>query len=139
MGEQQYFEIRSRAVKRMKESNENPFPHKFHVTYDLRNFEDDFGHLKKGETLKDRTISIGCRIYNIRTSGDNLRFYEVAVDGAQVQIMATNLENTSDVSFADQHDRLRRGDIIGVTGFPGRTSPKRADNPGVSCSPPRLP
>lgn len=128
---QQYFEIRSRAVKRMKETNSpNPYPHKFHVTYDLRNFEKEFGHLTKGETVKDKVISVGCRIYNIRTAGENLRFYEVAVDGAQTQIMATNLENTSETPFIQQHDILRRGDIIGVTGFPGRTSPKAADKPG---------
>lgn len=95
MGDQQYFELRSRAVKRMKESNSpNPYPHKFNVTYDLRNFESDFSYLKKGETLKDRVINVGCRIYNIRTSGDNLRFYIVAVDGAEVQIMAQNQEAT---------------------------------------------
>ncbi|KAF1823625.1 lysyl-tRNA synthetase [Dissoconium aciculare CBS 342.82] len=127
----QYFEIRSRAIKRMKETgNPHPYPHKFHVTYDLRNFEKEFGHLAKGELVKDKVISVGCRIYNIRTSGENLRFYEVAVDGAEIQIMAQNLESTSKVPFADQHDHLRRGDIIGVTGYPGRTSPKRADNPG---------
>ncbi|KAF2858647.1 lysyl-tRNA synthetase [Piedraia hortae CBS 480.64] len=126
-----YFEIRSRNVKRMKDAMQpNPYPHKFHVTYDLCNFEKDYGHLKKGETVKDKTISVGCRIYNIRTSGENLRFYEVAVDGAHVQIMATNLENTSKIPFTEQHDILRRGDIIGVTGFPGRTSPKKAENTG---------
>ncbi|PPJ49601.1 hypothetical protein CBER1_01878 [Cercospora berteroae] len=127
----QYFEIRSRAVKRMKEtSSPNPYPHKFHVTYDLRDFEKDFGHLKKGDVLKEKTISVGVRIYNIRTSGENLRFYEVAVNGAEIQIMAQNLESTSATPFAEQHDILRRGDIIGVTGYPGRTSPKREDNPG---------
>lgn len=131
MNGQKYFEIRSRNVKRMKETmNPNPYPHKFCVTYDLRNFETEYGHLKKGELVRDRTISVGCRIYNIRTSGENLRFYEVAVDGAECQIMATNMENTSKVPFVEQHDILRRGDIIGVTGFPGRTSPKREDNPG---------
>ncbi len=116
----------------MKEtSSPNPYPHKFSVTYDLRNFESDFGHLKKGETIKDREIAVGCRIYNIRTAGENLRFYEVAVDGAEIQIMATNLEvKEGDTPFAEQHDILRRGDIIGVVGFPGRTSPKREDNPG---------
>ncbi|KAK3114593.1 lysyl-tRNA synthetase [Teratosphaeriaceae sp. CCFEE 6253] len=127
----QYFEIRSRAVKRMKETQSpNPFPHKFHVTYDLANFEKEYGHLKKGEHVKDRVISVAARIYNIRTAGENLRFYEVGVNGAEMQIMATNLENTSKLPFADQHDHIRRGDWIGVTGFPGRTSPKREDNPG---------
>ncbi|KAK5136786.1 Protein kinase [Meristemomyces frigidus] len=127
----QYFELRSRAVKRLKETqNPNPYPHKFHVTYDLRNFEAEFGQLKKGELVEDRILAVGCRIYNIRTAGENLRFYEVAVDGAEIQIMATNGYNTSPVPFAEQHDLLRRGDIIGVKGFPGRTSPKKEDNPG---------
>lgn len=127
----QYFEIRSRAIKRMKETqNPNPYPHKFHVTYDLRDFQKDFGQLKKGELVKDKTVSVGCRIYNIRTAGENLRFYEVAVNGAEIQIMAQNLESTSATPFAEQHDHLRRGDIIGVTGYPGRTSPKKEDNPG---------
>jgi lysyl-tRNA synthetase class 2 len=27
-------------------------------------------------------------------------------------------------SFADQHEHLRRGDIIGIVGYPGRTAPK---------------
>ena len=131
MSGQQYFEIRSRAVKRMKETGSpNPFPHKFKTTYELPNFLSEFGHLKKGETLRDRVMSVACRVYNIRTAGENLRFYEVEVDGAEIQIMATNLEATGDVAFIDQHDHLRRGDWIGVTGFPGRTSPKREDNPG---------
>lgn len=95
MPDQQYFELRSRAVKRMKETDSpNPFPHKFNVTYDLRNFERDFSYLKKGEVLRERAIQVGCRIYNIRRAGDNLRFYEVAVDGAEIQIMAQSQEAT---------------------------------------------
>ncbi|KAK1057074.1 lysyl-tRNA synthetase [Friedmanniomyces endolithicus] len=127
----QYFEIRSRAVKRMKETQSpNPFPHKYTVDYDLANFEREYGQLKKGEVDRDRTISIAARIYNIRTAGENLRFYEVAVNGAEIQIMATNNESTSKTPFTEQHDHLRRGDWIGGKGFPGRTSPKREDNPG---------
>lgn len=115
----------------MKEtSSPNPYPHKYHVTYDLTNFEKEFGHLTKGEFIKDKTISVACRIYNIRVSGENLRFYEVAVNGADIQIMAQNFENTSSISFPDQHEHLRRGDWIGVKGYPGRTNPKREDNPG---------
>ncbi len=115
----------------MKETQSpNPFPHKYTVDYDLANFEREYGQLKKGEVDRDRTISIAARIYNIRTAGENLRFYEVAVNGAEIQIMATNNESTSKTPFTEQHDHLRRGDWIGVKGFPGRTSPKREDNPG---------
>ena len=130
--DQQYFEIRSRRIKHLKETKKpfSPYPHKFSVTYDLRNLEKEYGNLKKGEEIKDKEISIACRVYNIRTAGENLRFYEVAVDGAECQIMATNLHNKSDTPFAVQHDDIRRGDIIGVKGFPGKTNPKSETNPG---------
>ena len=74
-------------MKRLKESQDpNPFPHKFSVTYDLRNFKPEYGSLKKGELVRDKEISIACRIYNIRTSGENLRFYEVATKGAYASL-----------------------------------------------------
>ena len=35
----QYFEIRSRAIQKLRQSHQpNPYPHKFHVDYDLRKF-----------------------------------------------------------------------------------------------------
>ena len=129
---QQYFEIRSRRIKQLKDTKQpfSPYPHKFQVTYDLRNLEKEYGNLKKGEEIKDKQIAVACRVYNIRTSGENLRFYEVSVDGAECQIMATNLNNTSDIPFAVQHDDIRRGDIIGIKGYPGKTNPSRETNPG---------
>jgi lysyl-tRNA synthetase class 2 len=44
--------------------------------------------------------------------------------------MATNLHNKSSTPFTVQHDDIRRGDIIGVKGFPGKTNPKSETNPG---------
>jgi lysyl-tRNA synthetase class 2 len=34
-------------------------------------------------------------------------------------------ESKADVPFEKQHENIQRGDIIGVIGFPGRTSPKK--------------
>lgn len=42
--------------------------------------------------------------------------------------MAQAQEATGD--YAAQHEHLHRGDIIGIVGFPGRTNPKKEDNPG---------
>ncbi|EKG12793.1 Lysyl-tRNA synthetase class II [Macrophomina phaseolina MS6] len=33
-------------------------------------------------------------------------------------------ESASEVPFQKQHENLRRGDIVGIVGFPGRTNPK---------------
>lgn len=38
--------------------------------------------------------------------------------------MCQSNNSTGDVPFASQHEHLRRGDIIGIVGFPGRTNPK---------------
>ncbi|KAF2716679.1 lysyl-tRNA synthetase [Polychaeton citri CBS 116435] len=125
-----YFENRCKTIKGEIDAGPYPYPHKFHVTYDLKKFHGEFGQLKKGEEVKDKIIQVAVRNMGVRKSGDNLRFYLVEDNGVELQLMATNLNNTSEVPFADQHDKLRSGDIIGVIGYPGRTNPKREDNPG---------
>lgn len=51
--------------------------------------------------------------------------------GARLQVLAQadNLEEGSP-SFDDQHVNLRRGDIIGIRGFPSRTNPKNKQGGG---------
>lgn len=42
-----YYENRSKAVKALLDSNNpNPYPHKFHVTYDDKQFVSDYEHIK---------------------------------------------------------------------------------------------
>ena len=38
--------------------------------------------------------------------------------------MCQSNNSTSSTPFAEQHENLQRGDIVGVVGFPGRTNPK---------------
>ncbi|KAL1649522.1 lysyl-tRNA synthetase [Diplodia intermedia] len=129
----QYFEIRSRAVNKLRETHQpNPYPHKFNVTDDLREFLKKHESLKKGEQLKDVEVRIGARIYTKRAAGANLIFYDVRAEGQRVQIMCQAQESASDVPFQQQHEHLRRGDIIGIVGFPGRTNPKNRDQGELS-------
>ncbi|KAF2837629.1 putative Lysyl-tRNA synthetase [Patellaria atrata CBS 101060] len=122
----QYFEIRSRTINNLRQTkNPNPYPHKFHVNTDLREFVEKYKELRKGETLKDVEIRIGARIYTKRASGTKLRFYDVRAEGTRIQIMCQAQEATGDVPFEAQHEHLRRGDIIGVIGYPGRTNPQK--------------
>ncbi|PBP20220.1 putative Lysyl-tRNA synthetase, cytoplasmic [Diplocarpon rosae] len=122
----QYFEIRSRAIQKLRESKTpNPYPHKFLVNYNIKNFVAEFGSLKSGEHKKDVEIRVGARIYNKRTSGNKLVFYDVRDSGVKVQVMCQLQEAKADgVPFEQQHEHLRRGDIIGIVGYPGRTAPK---------------
>ncbi|KAF2000500.1 lysyl-tRNA synthetase [Amniculicola lignicola CBS 123094] len=122
----QYFEIRSRAIKKLKDSKApNPYPHKFQTNYKLPDFIKEFEHLKKGETLPEKEIRIGMRIITKRASGNALRFYDGKAEGVTCQVMCQLQEATGDIPFLDQHEHLRRGDIIGVIGYPGRSNPKK--------------
>ncbi|KAH8684387.1 putative Lysyl-tRNA synthetase, cytoplasmic [Tricladium varicosporioides] len=122
----QYFEIRSRNINKLRQTkNPNPYPHKFHANYDLRKFVTEYGSLKSGEHKKDVEVRLGARIYNKRASGNKLVFYDVRTEGVKVQVMCQLQEaKEGGVPFEQQHEHLRRGDIIGIVGYPGRTAPK---------------
>ncbi|KAI1472745.1 lysyl-tRNA synthetase [Daldinia caldariorum] len=123
----QYFEIRSRAISKLIESKEPyPYPHKFQRDYDLNDLVKQYGHLKSGEHDKTKILHVAGRIYNKRASGSKLLFYDIrGNNGVKVQIMCQAQEIREGApAFEKQHDHIRRGDIIGVVGYPGRTAPK---------------
>ncbi|KAL2374097.1 Protein kinase [Blastomyces gilchristii] len=125
----QYFEIRSGRVNKLRQTKSpNPYPHKFQVTDDVREVIKQYESLQKGEQVKDKELRIAGRIYTKRAAGAKLIFYDVRAEGVKIQVACQAQNVTGDVSFEHQHEHLRRGDIIGVVGFPGRTAPKnRAD------------
>ncbi|RAK85418.1 lysyl-tRNA synthetase [Aspergillus costaricaensis CBS 115574] len=125
----QYFEIRSKRINKLRETkNPDPYPHKFQVTDDLRKYLTDYEGLAKGEQKPEVAVRIAGRIYTKRASGAKLIFYDIRAEGVKVQVVAQAQHATGDVPFEAQHEHLRRGDIVGIVGFPGRTSPKnRAD------------
>lgn len=120
----QFHELRSIEINNLRSTKTpNPYPHKFHNTIDVAEFIEKYNHLNKGETLTEETVSLSGRIMTKREAGKSLRFYVLQSGGKQLQIMAQAQDVDGD--FAAMHDILRRGDIIGVTGFPGRTQPKK--------------
>ncbi|KAI1907760.1 lysyl-tRNA synthetase [Ophidiomyces ophidiicola] len=129
----QYFEIRSGKINQLRQTkNPNPYPHKFQVTDDLREFLKEHQSLQKGEQLRDKKVQIAGRIYTKRAAGAKLIFYDIRAEGMKVQVACQAQEATGGIPFEDQHDNLRRGDIIGIIGFPGRTSPKTRDDGELS-------
>lgn len=119
----QYFEIRSKRINKLRETKSpNPYPHKFQVTNDLREFLEVHENLQKGEQKPDVPVRIAGRIYTKRASGNRLIFYDIRAEGVKVQVMCQAQNAT--VPFEEQHEHLRRGDIVGIVGFPGRTAPK---------------
>ncbi|CAG8610960.1 4965_t:CDS:2 [Paraglomus brasilianum] len=115
----QYFEIRSRKIQELRASkNPTPYPHKFQVDISLPSFIQKYGSLNAGEHLND-LVRVAGRIHNKRASGAKLKFYDLHADGVKIQIMAQAQDSERD--FAEVHDILRRGDIVGAWGCPGKS------------------
>lgn len=115
----------------MRETKQpNPYPHKFQVNTDLRSFVNEYADIKPGEHKKEVEIRVAGRVYTKRASGAKLVFYDIRGSGTKVQIMCQSQEAAGEVSFEAQHEHLRRGDIIGIIGYPGRTAPKNRPNEG---------
>ncbi|KAA1099846.1 lysyl-tRNA synthetase [Puccinia graminis f. sp. tritici] len=133
----QYYELRCRAIQALREANPpfsstpssdpslpSPYPHKFHVTssipYFIKKYADQVP--EPGDRLEEKDqISLAGRIHNMRQAGSKLRFYDLHGEGEKIQIMASSNDSKEPNNFEATHDIFRRGDIVGVTGFPSRT------------------
>lgn len=61
------------------------------------------------------------RVHAIRESGPKLIFYDLRGEGVKIQVMANAKHYLNEESFIADTSKIRRGDIIGVTGNPGKT------------------
>ncbi|CCH61317.1 hypothetical protein TBLA_0E02610 [Henningerozyma blattae CBS 6284] len=129
----QYFEARSRQILELRKSHEpNPYPHKFQVTISNPEFLSKYAHLKKGETLPNEKVAIAGRIHAKRESGSKLKFYVLHGDGVEVQVMSQLQDYGVEANYEKDHELLKRGDIVGVEGYVGRTQPKKGGEGEIS-------
>ncbi|KAL5549236.1 hypothetical protein UlMin_004467 [Ulmus minor] len=118
----QYFENRIKYLAAQKEEGRNPYPHKFFVTLSILEYIEKFGGLGNGEHQVDTTVSLAGRIMSKRSSSSKLFFYDLHGGGAKVQVMAdASKSDLDEAEFSKFHSSVKRGDIVGVTGFPGKT------------------
>ncbi|KPM03631.1 lysine-tRNA ligase-like protein [Sarcoptes scabiei] len=117
----EYYEIRSKAINQNRQAGENPYPHKFHVSISLTEFLRKYSNLKEEEILEDVEVSVAGRVHAKRESGTKLIFYDLRGEGTKIQVMANARFYPSEEAFKQINDRIRRGDIIGVVGNPGKT------------------
>ncbi len=82
-------------------------------------FAKSFSHIKDGERIDNKPVRIAGRLDSKRVQGQNLVFYDIVSQDQKIQIMADRRMAVGD-SFAI-HDTLRRGDIVGVVGVPGKS------------------
>merc|ERR1711868_234792 len=96
----QYTEIRKKKLEEMRQNGQNPYPHTFHG---------------------DGEISVAGRIHSLRASGTKLFFYDLRGENGKIQIMANMGKYENEEGFKMITNQVRRGDIVGVKGFPGKT------------------
>jgi lysyl-tRNA synthetase class 2 len=69
--------------------------------------------------LEDQKVAVTGRVMNLRPSGAKLIFIDLSEDGGKIQVFATAGNYDSDFDFIQR--TVKRGDIIGVKGVPGKT------------------
>ncbi|KAE9332940.1 Lysine--tRNA ligase [Phytophthora rubi] len=116
-----YFANREKALEELETQGVNPFPHKFHVSTSLAEFHAQFSDLEAGSHAADTVVSVAGRLHSKRASGAKLVFYDLRADGLKLQIMSDVGTYESAEAFAQIHSVLRRGDIVGVRGHPGKS------------------
>ncbi|EXB55381.1 Lysine--tRNA ligase [Morus notabilis] len=118
----QYFENRIKYLEAQKKEGRNPYPHKFFVSMSILEYVEKYGGLSNGEHQEDVSVSLAGRIMSKRSSSSKLFFYDLHGGGAKVQVMADASKSYLDeAEFSKFHSSVKRGDIVGVTGFPGKT------------------
>mmetsp|Transcript_7780 Transcript_7780/g.25536 ORF Transcript_7780/g.25536 Transcript_7780/m.25536 type:complete len:659 (+) Transcript_7780:22-1998(+) len=113
----QYFENRSATMK----TREDAWPHKFEVEMDLPTFKTEYASSLEAGAKAEAKVSVAGRI--MRKAGQGkLIFYDLVQLSTKIQIMS---DPSSYASGNEEWERvnelLRRGDVVGVEGFPGKS------------------
>ncbi|XP_039038621.1 lysine--tRNA ligase, cytoplasmic-like [Hibiscus syriacus] len=105
MDHMQFHENRLKFLAAQKAEGKNPYPHKFFTSMSIVEYIDEYGSLGQ--------------IMSKRASNSKLFFYGLHGGSAKVQVIAdASKSGLDEAEFARFHSTVKRGDIVGVTGFP---------------------
>ncbi|RMZ56708.1 hypothetical protein APUTEX25_002797 [Auxenochlorella protothecoides] len=110
---------RVKAVMAAKARGENPYPHKFATTIQLPAYVAKYKDLEAGEQLTDTEVRLAGRVERKAASGAKLVFIDLRSAGSKVQVMC-DARNFGD-AFQGAMNAVKRGDIVGIVGFPGKS------------------
>lgn len=121
-----YFDNRLNWVNGLKSSGKNPYPHKFQTTMQLPQYHAAYCGIEPGG-FSESIESLAGRIMSKRAGGKGLVFYDIHADGLKLQIFCSHanfsaFQGEDGLSqFMALMNSTKRGDLIGVTGRPGKT------------------
>uniref|UniRef100_A0A915JGN2 Lysine--tRNA ligase n=1 Tax=Romanomermis culicivorax TaxID=13658 RepID=A0A915JGN2_ROMCU len=122
MSEKDYYNHRVDMIKQWRQNGDEPYPHKFRVSIGLSSFVQKYECLKPEEHIENDILSVAGRVHAKRESSQKLIFYDIRGEGVCLQIMANaRIYEGSVERFAVDNAKIRRGDILGVRGYPART------------------
>ncbi|KAG5555427.1 hypothetical protein RHGRI_012833 [Rhododendron griersonianum] len=94
----QYFENKLKALAALKIAGINPYPHKLHVSISILEYIENYQSLTNDAHLEDVKVSLAGRIMGNTSKMDN-------------------------TEFSKFHSSIKRGDVVGVIGYPGYMGP----------------
>jgi lysyl-tRNA synthetase class 2 len=119
----QYYENRLKAIA-AREETYGPgctYPYKFHASLRISEFIAKYSDIANGEQ-RDEVVSVAGRALSKRGQG-KLMFYDLHGEGFKIQIMSdVRRYEGGEEAFRDAHTFIKRGDIVGVVGCPGRSN-----------------
>jgi len=117
----QYLKNRQTWIQGMKDKGTNPYPHKFQTTMQISDFIAKYKDITKNDEFFKDEVALAGRVMTIRAVSGKLIFYDFVGDnGAKIQIFA-NATFHKEGDFKEAHANIRRGDVVGVVGYAGRT------------------
>jgi len=117
----QYLELRKQTIDNLKtEKSRNPYPHKFDVSISLPDFRQKYDYLGPHQQL-EVTESVAGRITFIRASSAKLNFYAISGSQQKLQVLSNFQFYEDKDDYPKITELLRRGDIIGIIGYPARS------------------
>ena len=103
-----------RHIDYLKTHQTYPF---FRPSHQVSEFTSTYGEIENGSRIVDVSVRLAGRIAGKREAGKKLCFYDLRCEnGEKVQVLAEKQYFDGDFRFENQN--LRRGDVIGVVGFP---------------------
>ena len=121
-----YYDNRLTWVNGLKAGGANPYPHKFETTMQLPQYHATYNGVEPGG-FAEATERIAGRIMSKRAGGKGLVFYDIHGDGMKLQVFCSHANFTEYAGdaglagFMKLMNEAKRGDVIGVSGKPGKT------------------
>ncbi|EDO05860.1 putative lysyl-tRNA synthetase [Babesia bovis T2Bo] len=117
----EYHKLRVATVQEWRR-NKTAYPHKFTTNMNIEEFINKYDHLTAGQYVENEEVRIAGRITRMASSSSKLRFYDVRSNGVRLQVFVNyEYHNASSGDFMEIHNSLKRGDVVGIVGFPGRS------------------